>query len=318
MISVIPCEERSGRQISAPSTGTVRITATSSGLSASFLLRISSGTPILPMSCTLAAKYVAASVSGSSPAAVASRLAIAAAPPECAVTTSQPRSSRYAAISAQFSTTSSTTSTRCLALMSITRSGHLVVRGCRRDRESEGRPLPVHALDPDPALVQLDDLLGDRQAQPGAHDLALAVAFVPFITAEDPADEFGRDAQSVVLHADLHCAVFGPAGDQDLAALWRVLDRVRQEVGHDLRQPVGVAFDPRQPGVEASDDLVPGGRHPRPFNGLGENAIQVHRFHVHSHATGLDTVEVEHLRDHPIETQGIRVDVTGKFLHLVR
>src|SRR5437868_10509961 len=110
--------------------------------------------------------------------------------------------------------------------MSITRSGHLVVRGSRRDRGSEGRPLPVHALDPDPTLVQLDDLLGDGQAQAGAHDLALAVAFVPFITAEDPADEFGRDAQSVVLHADLDSDVFGPAADEDLPAARSVLDRV--------------------------------------------------------------------------------------------
>src|SRR5437899_9946289 len=50
MISVIPCDDRSGLQISAPSPGTVRITATSSGSRASFLLRMPSGTPILPMS----------------------------------------------------------------------------------------------------------------------------------------------------------------------------------------------------------------------------------------------------------------------------
>src|SRR4030095_5648264 len=48
-----------------------------------------------------------------------------------------------------------------------------------RDREGERGALPQLALDPDLAAVQLDELPGERQSQPVAHDLLVRCPYLP-------------------------------------------------------------------------------------------------------------------------------------------
>ena len=76
----------------------------------------------------------------------------------------------------------------------------------RGQRERERAPLAELAVDPDPAAVQLDEPLREREAEPGA--LALRGPGVGLLELlEDPLVIFGGDPGAGVGHRDPHLAV---------------------------------------------------------------------------------------------------------------
>src|SRR4029077_3786123 len=87
------------------------------------------------------------------------------------------------------------------------------------NREAEVGPVTDLAFDPDPAFVQLEDLLRDREPQAGSEDLGDAALLVPLVAAEDAPDELRRNPPAVVADADLDVLAVEPAGHHDLAAI---------------------------------------------------------------------------------------------------
>src|SRR5260370_36851279 len=119
--------------------------------------------------------------------------------------------------------------------------------GRERDREMERRAVTDGAFHPDLASVHLHDLLNDREAEasPG-YRLRGAAAHSPE-ALEDVADLVRRDAETGVRDADQRVTALDAAGQRDRAAFGRVLDRVVDQVAHDLDQPVADARHDGQP-----------------------------------------------------------------------
>src|SRR5258708_28814118 len=92
-------------------------------------------------------------------------------------------------------------------------------------RETKLRSTPDDALHGDLASVHLDDLPGDREAEPGPDDLAGMFVLVSLVAPEQPADEFRRGALAVGRDAYSDRAAGQPAAHADLAPERRGLDR---------------------------------------------------------------------------------------------
>src|SRR3546814_107501 len=95
---------------------------------------------------------------------------------------------------------------------------------------AEGAALADLALDLQPRLVQLQDVLDDRQAQAGAAGLARAAGGHAVEAFGDPRQVRGGDAVAAVAHRKDRAAI-GAArkDDRDIAAGRRVAHRVRSE-----------------------------------------------------------------------------------------
>ena len=120
------------------------------------------------------------------------------------------------------------------------RGGLLEQRG-----ELEPAPLPDLALDPDPALHQLDELGRDRQPEPGALVPSRDVLVAAIERREDPALLVGRNPGAGVRDGEPQQraplrARLAVHAHRDLAPLGE-LERVADEVDHHLPEPVRVA-----------------------------------------------------------------------------
>src|SRR5579862_9131324 len=122
-----------------------------------------------------------------------------------------------------FFSLSSTTSTRSPAMTD------LPVGQC----EDEPAPLPELALDPDPAAVELDETLREREPETRAFALPDA-DFRLLELLEDPPLVLAGDPGTGVGDRDEHLLVDALRCDDDAAALRSELDRVREEVEDDL------------------------------------------------------------------------------------
>ena len=73
---------------------------------------------------------------------------------------------------------------------------------------------------------------------------------------EDVRQKLGPDPLPSVAYAD-HDFAISPLGTQaDVASLFRILDRVREQIRDDLLQPRRVGVDPERAPVERDGDLV--------------------------------------------------------------
>src|SRR5512141_2038718 len=75
-----------------------------------------------------------------------------------------------------------------------------------REHDAEGAAFAHARVQLDPAAVQLDDLAGDGEAQPGALGLAREQVVGAVEPLEDALSILGPHAGSVVLHLDGHAA----------------------------------------------------------------------------------------------------------------
>src|SRR5690349_13564164 len=141
-----------------------------------------------------------------------------------------------------------------------------------RQREGEGRPPAQLALDPDPAPVQLDELL--RQGQPEAGALLLPRLVAPHLAKllEDSRLVFGGNPDTGIGDRGLDQAVLPASLQADPAPLRGELDRIRQEVEEDLFDLAFVAHDlpEARVDVELQGDAVPA----RPLLDQGDGVLQ--------------------------------------------
>src|SRR5260370_8037365 len=127
---------------------------------------------------------------------------------------------------------------------------------CQWNREMERRTMTNRAFDPDLAAMHLNDLLNDREAQAGPGYRLGRAASDPPEALEDMLDLVRGDAQAGVGHAD-ECKPAVRTGRKGHSpAVRRVLDRVVDQVCHDLDEPVAVAGDDGQSRIEIRLELA--------------------------------------------------------------
>src|SRR3954471_21806298 len=112
-----------------------------------------------------------------------------------------------------------------------------------RKSEVERTALPDFGFMPNLAVVALDDVFDNGQAEASAALFArtgFIHAIEPF---EDAVHAFGRDAGAVVAHADFDHAIFNAGIDPDRAFGAAIFDRVVDQIKEDLLEAIGVGQD---------------------------------------------------------------------------
>ena len=183
--------------------------------------------------------------------------------------------------------------------------GKRLVLGCLESGgEPEGRPFARLAGDAELAVHHGDELLGDRQAEPGAAEPAGDRAVGLLERCEQLGLPVGVDADARVpdLEHDLHASVQGPARadlDLDLAFVGE-LDRVADQVHEHLAQAVRVAAEPsRQVLGDRVDDLeaLALGRVGQQFADVGDQVGQGEVDPVERQLARLDAREIQYVVD---------------------
>ena len=97
----------------------------------------------------------------------------------------------------------------------------------------------------DGAVVPLDDLLCNGEAEAGAAGFSRSGLVHPVKAVENAVAVFFRDTDTVIadLHPDGVCP--GTGSDADMAAIGGIFDGVAENVHHDLLQAAAVAHDQR-------------------------------------------------------------------------
>ena len=114
---------------------------------------------------------------------------------------------------------------------------HLLVGQEHPERRAANRV----AFRPDAPRMLLHDGPADGQAQPAAALLARIGRIHLLEPAENGLQLVGRDAAALVDHRERDARRAGPHHHRNRRIRRRELDRVRQQVGHHLQQPVGIA-----------------------------------------------------------------------------
>src|SRR5205823_6915678 len=119
------------------------------------------------------------------------------------------------------------------------RSGRILARSRERQGDGEGRPATgPGARRADPAAVQIDQVPDDREPEAEAAMGTGTAALRLSETIEDVWQESRADPHPRVLDRDLRVAVDALETDLDTPPPGRELDRVGQQVPHDLLQAV--------------------------------------------------------------------------------
>src|SRR5207247_5805982 len=113
--------------------------------------------------------------------------------------------------------------------------------GADRKQDSEARALAGLGVDLEPPIHALDELAADVEAQPAAADAAGLLRIEPVELLEDPLLLRARDPEPLVGHFDQALTVGRLEPNLDVAAVWRVLDRVVHEIHEHLPELVDVA-----------------------------------------------------------------------------
>jgi len=88
--------------------------------------------------------------------------------------------------------------------------------------------------------VCVDDPLGDREAQSRSARAACPRLVRSIETLEDPRQVLGGNADTRVNHREMCIGVVRPEGNAHTAARLVVLDGIRHQVEHKIRQPVSI------------------------------------------------------------------------------
>src|SRR6185312_16274449 len=162
------------------------------------------------------------------------------------------------------------------------------------------------------AAMHVDQAFGDRQPQARAlfrrFDRVGALAE----RGQHDRDLVLGDAGAGVFHAQILAARGGPADlEPDLAALGGELDRIGQQVEHDLAYRALVAPDSRHALLEhlVDGDAAARGAQLQEMVAIGDDIDQRDRFFVQFVAAGLDAVQIEYLVDEVEQVDAGIVDV---------
>src|SRR3989454_1054997 len=158
----------------------------------------------------------------------------------------------------------------------------------------ERGPLVLAALRPDAAAVQLDELLADRESEPGAAGAAGDGVVELLERLEQVREVVLADADPRVGNAHPDRVRLGHDADED-PSLGGKLDRVGQQIEQDLLDLRAIARQRRQleRHVLLELHLLAARERHRRLDTLVDQLVQVELFRDHLELPGLDTGEVE-------------------------
>src|SRR6185503_15141666 len=164
-----------------------------------------------------------------------------------------------------------------------------------RQREGESGPSAQLALDPDPAVMQLHELLRQGQPKPGAFQLPRIIGPHLAELLEDGRLVLGSDPDAGVGDGDFNCLVRSPGLHSDPSAFGGELDGVGEKVEENLLDLALIPDELPQARVqvELQGDAVARGALPDQGDGVLQGGRQVERGRDQFHAAGLDLGEVE-------------------------
>ena len=113
-----------------------------------------------------------------------------------------------------------------------------------RQANRKCRPAAEHRFGRDCTAVRIDDALDDCKSQPGAAAAARARPIDDVETLEDMRQIAIRNSFARVAHAQDRIAVARIQLDPNATAATRMAQRVVNEVNEDLREAIGIGFDP--------------------------------------------------------------------------
>src|SRR2546422_6070139 len=179
------------------------------------------------------------------------------------------------------------------------------VLGCdpERDPHSESGTFPLaSALGFDGPPVELDEVAGDREAEPQAAERPRDGSIGLPEALEEVGEELGPDALARVANRQLEMGIHALEHDVDAPALGCELDRVGKEIPHHLLQPVRIALDHVDPRIELrlDPDVLGARRRPHGLDRRLDRGGEPHRADV----------EVELPADHPRDLEEV-VDEPG-------
>ena len=160
------------------------------------------------------------------------------------------------------------------------------------------------------AAVHLDQVADDRQAQPEAAGLPRRAGVGLPEALEHVGQEVGRDADAGVADRHLDVRVDALQPDLDTAAAAGELDGVGQQVPQHLLQPIGVARDRPDAGIEDGLDahaLGVGGRLHRRDRVVDDHR-QLHRLDVQADLARDDPRHVQHVVDDLGQPVGVALE----------
>ena len=187
-------------------------------------------------------------------------------------------------------------------------------------REDEARAVAGRALDPDRAAHQLDDALGDREAEPGAAvaTRCRAVGLGEFL--EQPLDLFGRHADARIANREAQrlgavVARFECDRELDVAAVGE-LHRIRQQVAQHLAQAQcithqrsALAEQARLAHVEQQFDVLFVCALAQQRERIAGHVLDPEAPFLQFELAGLDLREIEDVVDDPEQRSGRVVDL---------
>ena len=166
--------------------------------------------------------------------------------------------------------------------------------------EDEGRSLiEARARSLDGTAVQLDEVLGDRQAeaQPPRRSRRRRIGLTEAI--EHVGQEFRCDALARVVHGNLHRSRLPRCLHLDAAARSGELDGVVQDVPEDLLHAPPVGLDARQRAVDPGPQLYALGARRRLHRlyRRRERRLEIERTQLEPHGSGRQLVHLEEILD---------------------
>src|SRR5260221_1298303 len=172
-----------------------------------------------------------------------------------------------------------------------------------KDRAAAGRIIEAHL-----AAEARDDLLDDAQPEAGAALLPGVRGIGLRKLREDALLEILRNAVAVVSHGDTDGRAPVLDRDHDFFAPRREFDRVREEVGDDLEQPVRVATDVAgvRRGVKPYAHTAAIGEAANGIDRLLNKGADLDTLQHENDLAGLDLLHVEYAVDKPNQPLAVR------------
>src|SRR5688572_28299100 len=180
-----------------------------------------------------------------------------------------------------------------------------------RQGDGEGGAFAQSALEPHLAAVQLDEAPREGKAEPGPLRLASVVAPDLLELLEYRGVVLGRNTDAGVAHLDFNAPIQGFCGNADLAAVWRELHGIGQQVDHDLLELALVGLEAAQAPVDVERhlDAVALRTLAHQGHGVRQRARQVEAGELEVHAPGLDLRQIQDVVDEREQVLARLVDV---------
>src|ERR1700674_1772974 len=190
--------------------------------------------------------------------------------------------------------------------------------GPKRELDREGGPLVRGALEVDRAAVQLHQLLGQGQPEPGARVLPVTGALDLVEGAEDLVLDILGDPDTTVLDRDPKNRALNGGLEADFPRRRRELDGVRQQVVEDLLELVLVCNQQRIDRLNARADLdvLLHRQRPHHVEHLADGGVDPELFVDQVHAARLDLGQVEDVVDEGQQVLAAVIDVVQTVMAL--